>query len=127
MHALVLKPSARAAGSKDPVTARVVVTRIARAGAAEHGIVRDGYQYELFATTLSAEAWPCEDVVALYCARASIESRFAQEDREFDLSRDVTACWRATPPTASTGGTRGPTADLRGQTPTEWNCDPSRV
>lgn len=83
----VLKPSARAAGSKDPVTARVVVTRIARAGAAEHGIVRDGYQYELFATTLSAEAWPCEDVVALYCARASIESRFAQEDREFDLSR----------------------------------------
>lgn len=83
----VLKPSARAAGSKEPVTARVVVTRISRAGAAEHGIVRDGYQYELFATTLTAEAWPCEDLVALYFGRSSIENRFAQEDREFDLSR----------------------------------------
>lgn len=83
----VLHPSARAAGSKRPVTARVIITRIPRVGAAEHGVVRDGYQYELFATTLNAAAWACEDVVALYAGRASIESRFAQEDREFDLAR----------------------------------------
>lgn len=83
----VLKPSARAAGSKEPVTVRVVVTRTPHVGPPTHGIVRNGYQYELFATTLSAEAWPAEDLIVLYFGRAGIENRFAQEDREFALDR----------------------------------------
>lgn len=82
-----LKPSARAAGSKEPVTVRVVVTRIPRVGPATHGIVREGYQYELFATSLPPAGWPAEDLVNLYFGRAAIECRFAQEDREFALDR----------------------------------------
>ena len=83
----LLKPSHGAAGSGKPVTVRVVVTRIPRAAPPEHGILRGGYQYELFATTLEAEAWPAEAVITLFFGRAGLENRFAQEDREFALYR----------------------------------------
>jgi len=69
------------------VTVRVVVTRFERSSPAEHGVKRDGHQLELFATTLPSEAWPAADVAELYRGRSSLENRFAQEDREFDLER----------------------------------------
>lgn len=42
---------------------------------------------ELFATSLPADAWPAEDVVALYFGRGAMENRFAQEDREIGIDR----------------------------------------
>ncbi len=75
------------ARASTPVEVRVVVTRRPRAGDPDHGVVREGWQLELFATTLSAEEWPAEDVVALYSGRSVLENRFAQEDREFGLGR----------------------------------------
>jgi hypothetical protein len=77
-------------GAEDPdaeVTVRVIVTRMPRTSAPDHGIVVDSYQLELFATTLDAASWAAPDVVTLFHGRASIENRFAQEDREFDLGR----------------------------------------
>ena len=83
-----LYPDDGAAGSKDgPVQVRVVVTRFARSSPPEHGVLRDGFQIELFATTLPSDAWPPEDVVALYFGRSAMENRFAQEDREFGIDR----------------------------------------
>jgi hypothetical protein len=69
------------------VTVRVVVTRFLRESAPTHGVKRNGYQLELFATTLDPVAWPAPDVAELYAGRATIENRFAQEDREFNLER----------------------------------------
>jgi hypothetical protein len=77
-------------GSEDPdaeVTVRVIVTRMPRTSAPDHGIVVDKLQLELFATTLDAASWAAPDVVKLFHGRSSIENRFAQEDREFDLER----------------------------------------
>jgi hypothetical protein len=83
-----LHPDDGAARSGEgPVEVRVVVTRFARSSAPEHGVLRDGFQIELFATTLPADAWPAEDVVALYFGRSALENRFAQEDREFGIDR----------------------------------------
>lgn len=84
-----LLPSDGAAGSREPVTVRVIVTRLARKEGEQltHGVLREGYQLELFATTLEPTAWPAQDVVELYFGRAIIENCFAQEDREFGLER----------------------------------------
>lgn len=76
-----------AAAGDGAVEVRVVVTRFARTGPADHGVLRDGHQLELFATTLPADAWPANDVVALYFGRGAMENRFAQEDREFGIDR----------------------------------------
>lgn len=51
------------------------------------GMWLDGWQVELFATTLPDTGWPPEAVVAAYFGRASEENAFAQEDRELGLSR----------------------------------------
>ena len=86
---VALHPSAKSADAGTPgVTLRVVVVRRKVEGSSvPYGTLRDGYQYELFATTLSAEAWSAADVVELYAGRSTIENRFAQEDRELDLGR----------------------------------------
>lgn len=69
------------------VKVRVVVTRFARTSKSRYGVVRGGFQYELFATTLDFSAWPAPDLVELYAERSALENRFAQEDREFGLGR----------------------------------------
>lgn len=73
----------------DPVTVRVVASRYPRSGAANRGRVLDGWQVELFAVDLDAQAWPATDAVAQFFGRASQENRFAQEDRELGLDRIV--------------------------------------
>jgi Transposase DDE domain len=84
----MLHPDEDAAASKDgPVEVRVVVTRFARTGKPDHGILKEGYQLELFATTLSPDAWPPEAVASLYFGRAAIENSFSAEDREFGIDR----------------------------------------
>ncbi|MEQ1571859.1 MAG: transposase [Myxococcota bacterium] len=70
------------------VTVRVVVTRFPRTSEPDHGVLRAGHQLEIFATTLDPLRWPPADVIELYRGRSSIENRFAQEDREFDLGRN---------------------------------------
>lgn len=72
-----------------PVAVRVVVSRYERDGDAEHGRVVDGWQYELFAVDVPAEALPAADAVHAFFARAGQENRFAQEDRELGLDRIV--------------------------------------
>lgn len=70
-----------------PVEVRVVVSRFRRNGTPDHGVLRDGFQVELFATSLPSDAWPPGDVVALYFGRSAMENRFAQEDREIGVDR----------------------------------------
>lgn len=82
-----LQASDRSAASGEEIEVRVIVTRVPCEGKPTHGVVRQGWQLELFATTLSAEEWPAEDAVALYFGRSVLECRFAQEDREFGLER----------------------------------------
>jgi hypothetical protein len=79
----------RADGSSyEPLDVRVIISRLPREGAAEHGRVIDGWQYELFAgVLLPAEAWPAHEAVAAYFGRGGQENRFAQEDRELALDR----------------------------------------
>jgi len=72
-----------------PVTVRVVASRYPRDGKANRGRVLDGWQVELFAVDVDAEAWPASDCVAQFFGRASQENRFAQEDRELGLDRIV--------------------------------------
>lgn len=70
-----------------PVEVRVIVSRFPRSSPPDHGILRDGFQLELFATSLPSDGWPAEDVVALYFGRSAMENRFAQEDREIGIDR----------------------------------------
>lgn len=71
----------------EPVTVRVVVCRYPKQGKKNHGVLIAGWQYELFATDLPADAFPAPEVVACYFGRAAIENRLAQEDREAGLDR----------------------------------------
>lgn len=85
---VILRPDEDAEGAEDgPIEVRVVVTRFARSSPPDHGVVRDGFQYELIATTLPTDAWPAEHVVALFFGRATMENAFAQDDREFGTDR----------------------------------------
>jgi hypothetical protein len=86
---IMLHPSPKSADAGGPgVLLRVVVARRkVETNTVPYGTLRDGYQYELFATTLSAGAWSAADIVELYAGRSAIENRFAQEDRELDLGR----------------------------------------
>lgn len=85
---LTLYPSV---GSLDvggkPARVRVVTCRRLATDKEHHGTVIDGHVYELFATTLTPDGWSAASIVQLYSGRASIENRFAQEDREFALGR----------------------------------------
>lgn len=69
----------------EPVDVRVVVSRYRRGSEAEHGVVIDGWQYELFVVDIDTDEIPAEDAVRLYFARATLENRLAQEDRELRL------------------------------------------
>lgn len=71
-----------------PVPARVVLTRFRTdRELPDRGVIRDGYQIEMFATSLPSDAWPAEDVAWLYAERAVIENALGAEDREYALDR----------------------------------------
>ena len=83
-----LYPDADAEGADEgPVEVRVVASRFPRSSPPDHGVLRNGFQIELFATTLDYEGWPPAAVVALYFGRGAMENRFAQEDREIGIDR----------------------------------------
>lgn len=71
----------------DPIRLRVVASAFPKTGSANHGRLLDGWQVELFAVDLPADAWPAPEAVALYFGREAEESRFGQEDRELGLDR----------------------------------------
>jgi hypothetical protein len=73
----------------EPVTVRVVAAIFPKSGAAKRGRTIDGWQVELFAVDLPADAWPAADAMSAYFGRAGEENRFAQEDREFGLDRII--------------------------------------
>ena len=73
----------------EPVSVRVVASIFPKTGKAKRGRVLDGYQVELFAVDLPADAWPASDAVAAYYGRTAEENRFAQEDRELGLDRII--------------------------------------
>jgi hypothetical protein len=76
----------------EPIETRVVVSRFAARGKVSGaGLTRDGWHYEVFATSLPPEHWPAADVVTAYYQRAVLENRFAQEDRELQLDR-IASC-----------------------------------
>lgn len=64
---------------------RLVVSRIVAEVKHGAGLLRDGWHYELFGTTLDPAAWPAAETIELYCGRSAIENRFAQEARELHL------------------------------------------
>jgi hypothetical protein len=71
----------------DPIEMRVVVSRYPREREANHGVVLDGWQYELFVVDVPIDALSAAEAVGLYFSRAGQENRFAQEDREIGLDR----------------------------------------
>jgi len=72
-----------------PVTIRVVASIFPNDGTAKRGRTIDGWQVELFAVDLPADAWPAPDAVAAYYGRIAQENRFGQEDRELGLDRII--------------------------------------
>jgi len=72
-----------------PISVRVVASIFPRTEEAKRGRVLDGWQVELFAVDLPADAWPAPDAIAAYFGRTAQENRFAQEDRELGLDRIV--------------------------------------
>lgn len=70
-----------------PIQLRVVASALPKTGPANHGRILDGWQVELFAVDLPADAWPAPEAVALYFGRMAEENRFGQEDRELGLDR----------------------------------------
>jgi hypothetical protein len=74
----------------EPIEIRVVASiLIPTQGKATSGRLVDGWQVELFAADVPADAWPASDAVAMYFGRAAQENRFAQEDREAGLDRII--------------------------------------
>jgi len=71
----------------DPVQVRVVASIYKADDKPQRGRKLDGWQVELFAADVPADAWPAPEVVAAYFGRAGQENRFAQEDREVGLDR----------------------------------------
>ncbi len=73
----------------DPIAVRVVVSRFPSQteNGRGAGVVIDGWQYELYGTDLTPEAWPEAELVAGYYGRTGQENRFHQEDRELGLDR----------------------------------------
>jgi len=80
--------AAKSAAAGEEITARVVaVRRACPTGKPSSGTLHQGWQVDLFVTSLDPAAWPAEAIAELYAGRASLENRFAQEDREFGLER----------------------------------------
>lgn len=73
----------------EPVSVRVVASAFPKDGTAKRGRTLDGWQVELFAVDLPADAWPAPDAVAAYFGRTAEENRFGQEDRELGLDRII--------------------------------------
>lgn len=71
----------------EPIRVRMVASRFAASEKSGSGCVINGWQFELYATDLSASAWPAPETVELYYGRCGQENRFAQEDRELALDR----------------------------------------
>jgi len=72
----------------EAVTVRVVASIFPTTkDEAQRGQLIDGFQVELFAVDLPADAWPAAEAIAAYFGRSAEENRFAQEDREFGLDR----------------------------------------
>jgi hypothetical protein len=69
------------------VTSRMVIARYRTEEGRGVGRLIDGWQYELYATDVDAEAYAAPEVVALYHGRSGLENRFCQEDREMGLDR----------------------------------------
>ena len=76
-------------GKYEPIDVRVVASRFPRTGKANHGRIVDGWQVELFAVDLPADAWPAPEAITAYFGRNGEENRFAQEDRELGLDRII--------------------------------------
>jgi len=76
-------------GRYDPIEVRVVACRFPKTGKANHGRIVDGWQVELFAVDVSADAWPAPEAITAYFGRNGEENRFAQEDRELGLDRII--------------------------------------
>ena len=73
----------------EPIEVRVVASRFPKTGKANHGRIVDGWQVELFAVDVSADAWPAPEAITAYFGRNGQENRFAQEDRELGLDRII--------------------------------------
>lgn len=73
----------------DPIAVRVVASRFPSRTESGRGagVVIEGWQYELYGTNLTPEAWPEAEIVAGYYGRTGQENRFHQEDRELGLDR----------------------------------------
>jgi len=76
-------------GSYEPVTLRVVACIFPKTRKAKRGRLLDGWQVELFAVDLPADAWPAAEAITAYFGRMAQENRFAQEDRELGLDRII--------------------------------------
>ncbi|MDP6408274.1 MAG: hypothetical protein QGI46_02760 [Planctomycetota bacterium] len=73
----------------EPIEVRVVASIFPKKGKAKRGRTLDGWQVELFAVDVPADAWPAPEAVASYFGHAAEENRFAQEDREVGLDRII--------------------------------------
>lgn len=76
-------------GMYEPLTVRVVACIFPKTGDAKRGRTIDGWEVELFAVDLPADAWPAPEAICAYYGRNALENRFAQEDRELGLDRIV--------------------------------------
>lgn len=76
-------------GAYEPIEVRVVASIFPKKGKAKRGKTVDGWQVELFAVDLPADAWPAPEAITAYFGRTAEENRFAQEDRELGLDRII--------------------------------------
>lgn len=76
-------------GRYEPLNIRIVASVFQKTSAAKRGRTIDGWQVELFAVDLPADAWPATEAICTYYGRNGQENRFAQEDRELGLDRIV--------------------------------------
>jgi hypothetical protein len=84
------KQTRRRNGSEyEPITVRIVACIFPKSGDAKRGRTVDGWEVELFAVDLPADAWPAPEAICAYYGRNALENRFAQEDRELGLDRIV--------------------------------------
>ena len=65
-------------GSYEPIDVRVVASIFPKTGKAKRGRILDGFQVELFAVDVAADAWPAPEAVAAFFGRAAEENRFAR-------------------------------------------------
>ena len=76
---------------RDGRAVRLIVTRFQPADGKKHGagVLIDGWQYEVFATKLTADHWPAAEVATLYYGRCGEENDFAREDASLKLDHIV--------------------------------------